>query len=64
MSQAVVPHLEFVSSVVRGIHEYGRQEQRAGEMHWREASLLAGLTVEGAEKVVSRLGFPRPACVS
>ena len=33
MSQAVVPHLEFVSSVVRGIHEYGRQEQRAGEMH-------------------------------
>lgn len=57
MSQAVVPRLEFVSSVVRGIHAIWREEQRAGEMHWREASLLADLTVEGVEKVVSQLGL-------
>lgn len=33
--------------------QYGREEQKAGEMRWREVPLLAGLTVEGAEKVVS-----------
>lgn len=66
MSQAVVPDLEFVSSVVRGIHAIWE----GGTKGWRNA--LEGGTPSswlncgrcGAKKVVSPLGYPRPACVS